>query len=161
MAEDKTLRIIPLGGLGEIAKNCMVLEYGDDIVLIDAGVMFPEDDMLGIDLVIPDISYLEDKQDRLRGIIITHGHEDHTGSLPYFLRKINAPIYGTRLTLGLVEVKLKEHGLEEQVKLQEIAPGDQITLGTLPLRVLPHVPQHSRRRGHGNLYARRPGGALR
>ena len=129
MSEDKKLRIIPLGGLGEIAKNCMVLEYGDDVVLIDAGVMFPEDEMLGIDLVIPDISYLEDKRDRIQAIIITHGHEDHTGSLPYFLRSINAPIYGTRLTLGLLEVKLKEHGLEEQVRLREIAPGDQITLG--------------------------------
>ncbi|MDE2929397.1 MAG: ribonuclease J [Chloroflexota bacterium] len=129
MSEDKKLRIIPLGGLGEIAKNCMVLEYGDDIVLIDAGVMFPEDEMLGIDLVIPDISYLEDKRDRIRAIIITHGHEDHTGALPYFLRSINAPIYGTRLTLGLLEVKLKEHGLNEKVSMREIAPGDQITLG--------------------------------
>ncbi len=129
MSPDKNLRIIPLGGLGEIAKNCMVLEYGDDIILIDAGVMFPEDEMLGIDLVIPDISYLEDKRDRIRAIIITHGHEDHTGSLPYFLRTINAPIYGTRLTLGLLEVKLKEHGLLEQVQMREIAPGDQIELG--------------------------------
>lgn len=129
MSADKPLRIIPLGGLGEIAKNCMVLEYGDDIFLIDAGVMFPEDEMLGIDLVIPDISYLEDKRDRIRAIIITHGHEDHTGSLPYFLRSINAPIYATRLTLGLLEVKLKEHGLEEKVSMREIAPGDQIELG--------------------------------
>ena len=129
MSEDKKLRIIPLGGLGEIAKNCMVLEYGDDVVIIDAGVMFPEDEMLGIDLVIPDISYLEDKRDRIQAIIITHGHEDHTGSLPYFLRSINAPIYGTRLTLGLLEVKLKEHGLDEKVSMREIAPGDQITLG--------------------------------
>jgi len=132
-AAARPLRIIPLGGLGEIAKNCLILEYGDHIILIDAGVMFPDDEMLGIDLVIPDISYLRDKLDHIHGIIITHGHEDHTGALPYLLRDIHAPIYATRLTKGLLEVKLKEHRLLKAAPVHEIAPGDVVQLG--PFRI--------------------------
>ncbi len=128
MSEDK-LRIIPLGGLGEVGKNMMVMEYGRNIIIIDAGVMFPENDMLGIDLVIPDFGYLLDKSDWVRGIIVTHGHEDHVGALPYVLREIQAPIYATRLTRGLVEVKLKEHKLLGEAQLNTIQPGDIITLG--------------------------------
>ena len=109
----KKLKIIPLGGLGEIGKNMMALEYGDDIIVIDAGLMFPEADMLGVDLVIPDISYLVEKSQRVRGILITHGHEDHTGALPYVLAQMKAPVYATKLTHGLISLKLKEHHLRD------------------------------------------------
>ena len=126
------LRVIPLGGLGEIGKNMMAVEYGESILVIDAGVMFPENDMLGIDLVIPDFGYLLDKRDKVKGIFITHGHEDHTGALPYLLKEIPAPIYASQLTRGLIEVKLKRSGLRD-VPVHTVAPNDEITLG--PFRV--------------------------
>ena len=108
-----TLKVIPLGGLGAIGKNMTVFEYGDDLVLIDAGLMFPDSEMLGIDLVLPDFSYILERRDRLRGIILTHGHEDHVGALPYVLKEMpDVPVYGTRLTLALVNGKLGEHGLQ-------------------------------------------------
>jgi ribonuclease J len=126
------LRCIPLGGLGEIGRNMMVLEYERDIVIIDVGVMFPENEMLGVDLVIPDVSYLLDKVDRIRGIIITHGHEDHTGSLPYVLPQLNfPPIWATTLTAGLISVKLKEHRQTDKVKINTITPGEAVTFGRL------------------------------
>jgi ribonuclease J len=126
------LRCIPLGGLGEIGRNMMVLEYERDIVIIDVGVMFPENEMLGVDLVIPDVSYLLDKVDRIRGIIITHGHEDHTGSLPYVLPQLNfPPIWATTLTAGLISVKLKEHRQTDKVKINIITPGEAVTFGRL------------------------------
>jgi ribonuclease J len=123
------LRIIPLGGLGEVGKNMTAFEYGRNILLVDAGVMFPENDMLGIDFIIPDFGYLLDKKDLVRGIIVTHGHEDHTGGLPYVLKEINAPVYATRLTRGLIEVKLREHGLLNQTTLHTIEADDQINIG--------------------------------
>jgi ribonuclease J len=128
MTRDK-LRIIPLGGLGEIGKNMMVLELPQDMIIIDAGLMFPEEEMLGVDLVIPDISYVRERQKKLRAIIITHGHEDHTGALPYVLRELRAPIYCTRLTRGLISVKLKEHKLLKEADLRTVSPGEKITLG--------------------------------
>ena len=123
------LRIIPLGGLSEIGKNMMVMEYEDDIIIIDAGLMFPGEEMLGIDLVIPDISYLLEKREKIRGIIITHGHEDHIGALPYLLPQLNAPVYSTKLTQGLISVKLKERKALSGAKLKVIPPGGQVTLG--------------------------------
>ncbi|OGO03962.1 MAG: ribonuclease J [Chloroflexi bacterium RBG_13_54_9] len=137
------LKVIPLGGLGEIGKNMLVLEHGDDIIAIDAGLMFPEEDMLGVDLVIPDISYLLDKSDRVRGIIITHGHEDHIGALPYILRQLNVPVYSTKLTNGLISVKLKEHKLLKDAKLNVVQPGDKISLGAFevePFQVSHSIP---------------------
>jgi ribonuclease J len=125
----QALKVIPLGGLGAIGKNMMVLEYGDDLVVIDTGLMFPDDDMLGIDLVLPDFSYVIENRDRLRGILITHGHEDHVGALPYLLKEVEVPVYGTRLTLGLINAKLGEHGLQGKVSLNEIAPGKDLHLG--------------------------------
>jgi len=122
------LRIIPLGGLGEVGKNMMVLEYGDDMLLIDAGIMFPENDMLGIDVVIPDFSYLMDKFDRVRAIVITHGHEDHIGALPYVLQHLQAPIYATRLTMGLIQAKVRARDLAD-VPLNVIQAGEQFTVG--------------------------------
>jgi ribonuclease J len=107
MAKTK-LRIIPLGGLGEIGKNMMAMEYGDDIIVIDSGLMFPEEEMLGIDLVIPDINYLLENKDKVRGIIITHGHEDHIGALPYVLPQLNVPVYSTRLVHGLISLKMRD-----------------------------------------------------
>jgi ribonuclease J len=126
---ENTLRLIPLGGVGEIGKNMMLMEYEENIIVIDAGLMFPENYMLGIDIVIPDISYLLEHKDKVRGIIITHGHEDHIGGLPYVLPQVNVPIYATRLTRGLIEVKLKEHKLLKAASLHTIQPGDVLDLG--------------------------------
>ncbi|EIW18552.1 MULTISPECIES: ribonuclease J [Pelosinus] len=122
------IQIIPLGGLGEIGKNMTVVRYGDDIIVIDAGLMFPEDDMLGIDLVIPDISYLLENRDLVRGIILTHGHEDHIGALPYVLKQLSVPVYGTRLTLGILEGRLKENNVP-LTNLISVKAGDQIEVG--------------------------------
>ena len=126
------VQIIPLGGLGEIGKNMTAFRYGDDMILIDAGLMFPEDDMLGIDLVIPDISYLIENQDKLKGIFLTHGHEDHIGALPYVMKQIDCPVYGTALTLGILEGRLKENGVSSE-NCRTIKPGDKITAGAFKL----------------------------
>ncbi len=126
--ELQKLQIIPLGGLGEIGKNMTVIRYGDDILLIDAGLMFPDEDMPGVDLVIPDISYLVENKDCIRAIVLTHGHEDHIGALPYILRQIEAPIYGTRLTLGILEGRLKENNVDAS-NLHPVSHGDIITAG--------------------------------
>ncbi|MBQ1212247.1 MAG: ribonuclease J [Clostridia bacterium] len=123
------LKIMALGGLGEIGKNMTVLEYGNDIIIIDCGIAFPDEDMPGVDLVIPDITYLEENEDKIRGILLTHGHEDHVGAIPYVLRSIDAPIYGTRLTLGIVEKKLSEHRLPYDPDLVCVNAGDTLQLG--------------------------------
>ncbi len=123
------LHIIPLGGLGEIGKNLTVFEYMDDIIVVDLGSIFPREDMPGVDLVIPDVSYLEKNQSKLRGYFFTHGHEDHIGAVPYIVRKLPAPMYGTRLTLALCEHKLKEHRLNGVAELHEVEPGDVIEAG--------------------------------
>ncbi len=125
----KLLRIVPLGGLGEVGKNMMSIEYGDNILIIDSGIMFPENDMLGIDYVIPDFKYLEDKKSKIRGIIITHGHEDHTGAIRHVIEEFNVPIYATKLTCGLLELKLRRGGLFEKVQLNTISAGDELQLG--------------------------------
>ena len=116
--KQEKLKIIPLGGIQEIGKNITVFEYGDDIVLVDCGLAFPEDDMLGIDLVIPDFTYLEKNREKIRGLVITHGHEDHIGAIPYLLSKINVPIYATKLTAGLISHKLEEHKLLKSTKFK-------------------------------------------
>src|SRR3970282_440564 len=128
------LRISPLGGLGEIGKNMMAFEIGDDIIIVDAGLMFPEEDMLGVDLVIPDVSYVEERVHKLRGILITHGHEDHTGALPYVLPKLRLPngklppVFCTPLTRGLIAVKLDEHKLTKKADLRTVHAGDTVKL---------------------------------
>ena len=123
------LKIIPLGGLDEIGKNITVLEYGRDMIVVDCGLGFPDDEMPGIDLVIPDVTYLEEHADKLRGIVLTHGHEDHIGALPYVLKKIQCPVYGTRLTLGIVENKLQEPRFDTQPRLVRVDAGDTVELG--------------------------------
>ena len=125
------LRIVPLGGLGEIGKNMLALEYGDDILVIDAGVLFPEEDMLGVDLVLPDTTYLQERRDKVRAILITHGHEDHIGALPYVLRDLNVPVYAPPLAYFLLEVKLREHRTLRGHKLHRIDAGESVKLGAL------------------------------
>ena len=130
MAKNNKVQIIPLGGLGEIGKNMTVFRFADDIILVDAGLMFPDDDMLGIDLVIPDFQYLIDNKEKVRGIFITHGHEDHIGALPFVMKQIECPVYGTPLTLGIVKSHLEEQGVSDE-NLITIKPGDLITAGPL------------------------------
>ena len=123
------LKVVPLGGLGEIGLNMMVIEYDDTAILVDAGLMFPEEDMLGIDIVIPDFTYLQAKRDRLKALIVTHGHEDHIGAIPFLLREYNLPIYGTALTLALIREKLREHALLDSCKLHQIAAREIVAIG--------------------------------
>ena len=132
------LKIIPLGGLDEIGKNCTVLEYGKDMIVVDCGVGFPEEDMYGVDLVIPDFSYLVVNQKKLRGMFITHGHEDHIGSIPYAMREVNCPIHGTAMTNGLIKLKLEEHKLADKVKLITHKPGDVVKAGVFQVEFI-HV----------------------
>ena len=131
MAKKNKLKIIPLGGLDEIGKNMTVIEYGNEMIMVDCGMSFPDDDMPGVDLVINDISYVEKNRAKLKGIFLTHGHEDHIGGLPYFLKQINVPIYGTQLTIGLVEHKLKEHTMLSQVKLNKVKAGDVVKINNV------------------------------
>lgn len=128
MTKEK-LKIVPLGGLNEIGKNMTAIEYGNDIVVIDCGLAFPDDDMLGVDSVIPDVTYLKRNIKKVRGFLITHGHEDHIGSIPYVLREVNAPIYATRLTLGIIETKLAEFRMPQKVRMNTVKAGDVIRLG--------------------------------
>lgn len=136
--EKGKIRIIPLGGLNEIGKNLTVVEYADDIIIIDCGLGFPDEDMLGIDLVIPDISYLEANKEKIRGIVLTHGHEDHIGAIPYVLRQINPPIYGTKLTLGIIRNKLEEYTLPCEPNLITVSAGDTVKLGAFSVEFI-HV----------------------
>ena len=128
---DIPLRVIPLGGLGEIGKNMMVIEYGDEAVVVDAGVLFPEENMPGVDFVIPDVTYLVENADKVKAILITHGHEDHIGALPYVLDRIDVPIYSSRLTHGLITVKLREHGRLADARLNVVQPHEPFTIGKL------------------------------
>ena len=129
------LNIIPLGGLGEIGKNMTVFKYGDDIIVVDAGLAFPEDDMLGIDLVIPDISYLMENKDKIKAIFLTHGHEDHIGALPYVLKKLDVPVYGTALTLGILQGRLKQNGVSSS-QLKTVQPGEFIRAGSFKVEFI-------------------------
>ena len=129
-------RIIPLGGLHEIGKNITVFEYGDEMIAVDCGLSFPEDDMLGVDLVIPDITYILNNKDKFKGLVITHGHEDHIGGIPYFLKQLNVPIYGTKLTIGLIKNKLEEHNLVNSTKLNVVEQGQTIKLGCFKIEFI-------------------------
>ena len=130
---EERVKIIPLGGLEQIGMNITAFETEESIIVVDCGLAFPEDDMLGVDLVIPDITYLQDNRDKVKGFVITHGHEDHIGGLPFLLSKVNVPIYGTPLTLGLVGNKLKEHSLYNQSQLNVINAGQSIKLGCMKI----------------------------
>src|SRR5580698_1888859 len=136
--QTKKLKIIPLGGLGEFGMNCLALRWEDDIIVIDAGLMFPESELLGVDIVVPDITYLIENKAHVRAIILTHGHEDHIGGLPWILAELNVPVYGTEFTLAYFEGKLEEHQLLDETELVEITPKEKFTIGPFtiePIRV--------------------------
>ena len=135
---DKKLQVIPLGGLGEFGMNCMALRYGDDIIVIDAGMTFPDAELLGVDIVTPDFTYLEQNREHVRAIVLTHGHEDHIGAVPFLLSAINLPVYGTPFTLALVERRLEEHELLRQAKLNRVKPGERIDIGPFSIEFI-HV----------------------
>src|SRR5947209_15304788 len=135
------LHLVPLGGLGEFGMNCMAVRWGDDIIVVDAGLMFPEAELLGVDIVVPDISYLLENRQRVRAIVLTHGHEDHIGALPWILSELNVPVWGTEFTLAYVEDKLDEHGLLDDADLKEIRPGERFKIG--PFTVHPIQVTHS------------------
>jgi ribonuclease J len=130
------LKLIPLGGLGEIGLNMMVVEYGDTIFVIDAGIMFPEAYMLGVDYVIPDMEYLRQNRSRVSGVILTHAHEDHIGALPFLLREINVPLFGTPFTLGIVRHKLEEHDLLATTSLHEVMPREHLKIGPFEIEFI-------------------------
>ena len=135
------LHVVPLGGLGEFGMNCMAVRWGDDIIVIDAGLMFPETELLGVDIVVPDIAYLIENRKHVRAIVLTHGHEDHIGALPWILAELNVPVYGTEFTLAYVEDKLDEHELLDNATLIEIRPGEMVTIG--PFKIKPIHVTHS------------------
>ncbi|MDP9269182.1 MAG: ribonuclease J [Acidobacteriota bacterium] len=135
------LQVVPLGGLGEFGMNCMAVRWGDDIIVIDAGLMFPESELLGVDIVVPDITYLLENRSKVRAIVLTHGHEDHIGGLPWILSELNVPVWGTEFTLAYVENKLEEHGLLDNATLEEIVPGERFQIG--PFTVDPIQVTHS------------------
>src|SRR3954454_10458823 len=133
---DRKLQVIPLGGLGEFGMNSMAIRYGDDIVVIDAGMMFPEDELLGVDIVTPDFAYLEEHREMVRGLVLTHGHEDHIGGIPFLLSQMSLPIYGTAFTLALVERRLEEHELLKEARLNRVKPNDKIQLGPFEIEFI-------------------------
>ena len=135
---DKQLQVIPLGGLGEFGMNSLALRYGDDIIVIDAGMMFPDAELLGVDIVTPDFTYLERNREKVRALILTHAHEDHIGAVPFLLSEIDVPVYGTPFTLAMVERRLEEHEMLDRVKLNEVAPGDKLALGPFSVEFI-HV----------------------
>ena len=155
------LKIIPLGGLEQIGMNITAFEYEDSIIVVDCGLAFPEDDMLGIDLVIPDVTYLKDNASKVKGFVITHGHEDHIGALPYVLKEINLPIYTTKLTMGIIENKLKEHKSAPYDKTESRTSRTVHQSGTVPDRVYQDKPQHSGCFCTGYLFTGRNSGAHR
>ena len=132
----KKLKIIGLGGVGEIGKNMLAFQFDNDILVVDAGLMFPDEEMLGVDIVIPDFTYLVENIKKVKGIVLTHGHEDHIGALPYLLRQVNVPIWGTRLTLGLLSTKLEEHHLLDSTEMNEVAPGDRVKIGAFDVEFI-------------------------
>src|SRR5579859_5991855 len=133
---DKKLHIVPLGGLGEFGMNSMALRFGDDIIVVDAGMMFPDAELLGVDIVTPDFTYLEENADKVRGLILTHGHEDHIGGVPFLLGALNIPVYGTEFTLALVERRLEEHEMLDSAKLNIVKAGDRLTLGPFEIEFI-------------------------
>ena len=135
---DQKLQLVPLGGLGEFGMNSMAVRYGDDIIVIDAGMMFPDAELLGVDIVIPDFSYLEQNREHVRALILTHGHEDHIGAVPFLLGEINVPVYGSEFTLALVERRLEEHGLADSVRLNKVKPRDRVEIGPFQIEFI-HV----------------------
>ena len=136
MESKKKIKVIPLGGLGEVGKNITVIEYGEEIIVVDCGMTFPDSEMYGIDVVIPDVTYLVNNKDRVKGFFITHGHEDHIGAIPYILKQINVPIYATNLTIGLIQNKLEEHKMLDIVELNVVKPGDTIALEKLKVEFI-------------------------
>ncbi|MCX7626130.1 MAG: ribonuclease J, partial [Candidatus Sumerlaeaceae bacterium] len=137
-AASQRLRILPLGGLGEVGMNMMVYEYGDDVFVVDCGYTFPDEDLLGIDLVIPDLSYLEERHEHLRGLIVTHAHDDHMGALPYFLRKFNVPVFAPALVCGIMQERLCEFDFDFEPELRKVTAGEVIQLGAIQVEFI-HV----------------------